>query len=168
MPTLRKKRNRGHQCWVHLQSEPFSLFLSQMKQIDITWCGTVSQRTSVPRPIELFLLTNALFPFKRAKGISTAAVTHKSTDIKTKPDEVLTCCICIQGQTNLRYILYKAAVLVHSQIIKLENKTFKKYCCPKPRKRPISISDAQRRFASLNFSPKLCTRPAGPQKSTQV
>lgn len=27
------KRNRGHQCWVHLQSEPFSLFLSHIKQM---------------------------------------------------------------------------------------------------------------------------------------
>lgn len=91
-----------------------------------------------------------MFPLKRARSISTAAVIRKNTDIKTKPDEVLTC--CIQGQTNLRYILYKAAVLVHSRILKLENKTFKKYFCPKPKKCPISVLDVQCRFASLNSS----------------
>lgn len=69
----------------------------------------------------MFLLTNAVFHLKHARSISTAAAIHKSTDIKTKPDEVPTCCICIQGQTNLRYIIYNVAMLVHSQILKLEN-----------------------------------------------
>lgn len=76
----------------------------------------------------LFLLTNAVFRLKRARSISTAAVTHKSIDIG------LTCCICIQGQTNLRYVLYKAAVLVHSRILKLGNETFKKILLPETKK----------------------------------
>lgn len=72
----------------------------------------------------------------------------KSTDIKTKPDEVPTCCICIHGQTNLRYIIYNAAMLVHSRIFKLENqnKTALKILL-KPRKCPVSIFDMNCRFA---------------------